>query len=162
MGFAPLLIGAAVFILAGAVVFYTAFGGDGGDETASTAEGGDVLVLAGAPHTVRHSNAALPSSSSPQADGLPTLVWFSGTWCTFCHQMEPFAYDTAGEFVSRMHFVEKSVDHDRDATGRYGVRGTPTFVLIDAKGEEIARFAFQADAESFAAAIESGLEKAGV
>ena len=121
----------------------------------------DVRVLQGAPHTVQHSTVSLPSSANPRSDGLPTLVWFSGTWCHFCFEMETFAYDTAAQFAGSVHFVEKSVDHDRNAAGKYGVRGTPTFVLIDAKGGEIARFGFQRDKAAFAAAIAASLGQAG-
>ncbi len=128
---------------------------------AREASGGEVQVYTGGVHTVYHSPAPLPSSDAPRGDGKPTLVWFSGTWCTFCERMEPFAIETAESFSERMVFVEKSVDHDRSAASRYGVRGTPTFVLIDAGGNEVARFHFQGSAQDFAAAIEAALGQAG-
>lgn len=121
--------------------------------------GGDVRVLTGSHHTVYHSVAPLPTSSAPRADGKPTLVWFSGTWCEYCERMEPFAHETASSFTSRLAFVEKSVDDDRAAAARYGVRGTPTFVLVDAGGKEIARFGFQATASAFAQTIEAALAR---
>lgn len=124
------------------------------------AGGGEVRVLTGSRHTVYHSAAPLPTESNPRADGRPVLVWFSGTWCDFCERMEPFAHPTASRFSERLVFLEKSVDHDRSAAVRYAVRGTPTFVLIDAAGREIARFGFQATAEAFAAAIEAALQRA--
>jgi predicted DsbA family dithiol-disulfide isomerase len=58
-----------------------------------------------------------------------------------------------------MVFVEKSVDDDRNAASRYGIRGTPTFVLIDAAGQEVTRFGFQRDEQSFVTAIESALAR---
>ena len=60
-----------------------------------------------------------------------------------------------------MHFVEKSIRQDRNSTGRYAVRGTPTFVLIDAQGRELDRFGFLREADSFAARIEASLQLGG-
>ena len=54
--------------------------------------------------------------------------------------------------------MEKDIAGDGIAP-KYGVRGTPTFVLIDAKGAEIDRFNYQPTAPEFAARIEQGLRK---
>ena len=128
---------------------------------AREASGGEVQVYTGSAHTVYHSTAPLPVAAAPRDDGKPTLVWFSGTWCTFCERMESFALATAEGYGARMTFVEKSVDHDRSAASRFGVRGTPTFVLIDAAGNEVARFHYQRSPQDFAAAIEAALGQAG-
>ena len=125
----------------------------------ANAAGAEVKVLTGSHHTVYHSMAPLPTSASPRADGRPTLVWFSGTWCESCEQMEPYAHATASKFTDRMVFAEKSVDDDKAAASRYAVRGTPTFVLIDANGKEIGRFGFQTSEAAFAAAIEGALKR---
>lgn len=161
-------IGAAVAtgVLAVVVLAVQAAGRQTVEDPAITAlarenAGTDVRVLTGTHHTVYHSAAPLPSTAAPRADGRPTLVWFSGTWCEFCERMEAFAHETASTFADRLAFVEKSVDDDRAAAGRYGVRGTPTFVLIDAGGKEIARFGFQATESAFAQAIEAALARAG-
>lgn len=161
------LIGAAVVLVVGAVGFMavsaTNHKSEADPATATLARensGGDIQVLTGSRHTVYHSTAALPTAQTPRADGKPTLVWFSGTWCEYCEQMEPFAHETASQFNGRVAFVEKSVDDDRGAAAAYGVRGTPTFVLIDANGRELARFGFQSTAAAFAKAIESSLARA--
>lgn len=119
--------------------------------------GTSIEVHRGSAHTVFHSTARLPSADEPSPDRRPTLVWFSGTGCHYCEQMGPFAHETAAAFAEQMRFVEKSVDHDRSAAAQYGVRGTPTFVLIDRSGRELTRFYFQANAAGFAEAIESAL-----
>jgi thiol-disulfide isomerase/thioredoxin len=122
--------------------------------------GGPVEALTGSRHTVYHSAAALPDETHPRADGRPTLIWFSGTWCDFCERMDPFAYDVMAAYRERAVFVEKSVDHDRNAAARYGIRGTPTFVLIDAAGNELTRFGFQPTAGLLGATIEQALDGA--
>jgi thiol-disulfide isomerase/thioredoxin len=124
---------------------------------AANAAGQPIETHTGTRHTVYHASTPLPTAESPRADGRPTLVWFSGTWCEFCEQMDPFAHATASTFQDRLVFVEKSIDHDRQARGRYGIVGTPTFVLIDAAGNELGRFGFQRDRASFTAAIEQSL-----
>jgi thioredoxin-related protein len=75
--------------------------------------------------------------------------------------MEPYAHAVMAQYRDRAVFVEKSIDHDRDAALRYGVRGSPTFVLIDASGNEIVRFGFQPTAEQFSQVIEQALTAAG-
>ena len=137
----------------------TSGGGDASQETipASAGGGGETAVISGSVHTVRHYNGALPTGSNPRNDGLPTLVWFSVTWCHFFLHMSDFAYPVAEEFQEQLVFLEKSVDHDRDAALRFRVRGTPTFVMLDPTGEEVGRFNFQNDAVGFRQAIEAAL-----
>ncbi len=156
--------GIGLVLLLGAVFFTAGEPLPSDPVTASLASanaGTDITVYRGRAHTVYHSSAPLPTSEAPRADGQPTLVWFSATWCTVCERMEPFAHETASAVRGEVSFVEKSVDHDRSAASRYGVRGTPTFILIDAAGRELSRFHAQLDAASFAAAIESAISQAG-
>ena len=149
----------ALVLFGGVAAWALTSGGDGIQEAipASAGTDGETTVINGSVHTVRHYNGELPSGSNPRGDGLPTLVWFSGTWCHFCHHMSDFAYPVAEEFDERLVFVEKSVDHDRDAALRFRVRGTPTFVMLDPSGEEVGRFSFQNDAVDFRQAIEAAL-----
>lgn len=133
------------------------------DLTALAAQSGrgEVRVITGSRHTVYHAEDPLPERATPRADGQPTLVWFSATWCEFCEQMDPFVHEVGSTFDERMVFVEKSVDHDRRAADRYGIRGTPTFVMLDAAGNEQSRFHYQSSAADFAAAIEAALVGVG-
>lgn len=116
---------------------------------------GPIEVYTGSQHTVYHATEPLPTQASPRGDGKPVLVWFSGTWCSFCKQMEPFAHQNANEYTGQFAFMEKSVDHDRDAAARFGVRGTPTFVFMTKTGEQVDRFSSIRDAESFRAKLDS-------
>ena len=50
-----------------------------GDSVEQDSDSGDIRVFSGSAHTVYHSTKPLPTSSAPQAEGKPTLVWFSGT-----------------------------------------------------------------------------------
>ena len=117
--------------------------------------GTPIEVFTGPDHTVYHSAAALPSSSSPRADGKPTLAWFTNTNCGRCEDMK-FAHTVAAEFRGRLVFIEKATDRDT-AAATLGVTAVPAFVLLDARGTELARFGYLADAAALKRAIESAL-----
>ncbi len=123
---------------------------------AATNAGGPVQAFTGSQHTVYQSVAPLPTADSPRSDGKPTLVWFSSTGCGDCHRMEGFVEQTAQQFASSAVFVEKSTDRDASAQ-RYGVTSPPVFVLIDARGKELARFGYQATSAAFSTAITNAL-----
>lgn len=171
--FVPLVLAGLVAVLVGAYVVgagssaspeeqaVAAARASAAEELAAANALGAVRRYSGTHHTVFHSTVPLPDGRVPPPDARPTLVWFSGTWCEYCEQMEPFAHSTAAALGGRVRFVEKSIDHDRSAAARYGVRGTPTFVLIDAAGREISRFFFQPTPQAFTAAIEAALKRAG-
>ena len=149
-----------------ALVLITGSGGTLEDPAATALarelSGGEVRVYTGSVHTVYHSTDPLPTREAPSTDQRPTLVWFSGTWCPFCADVEPWVWEAASSVSHQIRFVEKSVDHDRAAARRYGVRGTPTFVLIDDVGEEIARFFYQGSSGDFVAAVEVAVAGADV
>lgn len=154
--------GAVALVIAGAAALVIRGPGQSVEDPsiaalAEASSGGPVTALRGSAHTVYHSTLPLPTAAVPRPDGKPTLVWFSGTWCEVCRRMEPFVYPAVRPYADRLVFVEKSVDHDRAAAVRYGVRGTPTFVLVDATGDEVARFYYQPSAASFVQSIEGAL-----
>ncbi len=160
--------GVVAVLLVGAVAIYVA-SGKHSTANAATVEvarsnaGGEVQAHTGPNHTVYEALAPLPTAASPRADGKPTLVWFSATTCEFCEKMQSFAHETAQGFTNRMSFVEKGLDAGGAAdASRYRIQGTPTFVLIDAKGKEITRFFFASSSAEFAAAITAALQRAGV
>ena len=127
------------------------------EQLARANAGTDITVYSGRAHVVYHSDPPLPSTALPRASGQPTLVWFSAVWCPICERMAPFVHETASRYTDQLVFIEKSVDEDRDSSNRYGVRGTPTFIMLDAAGREVTRFHRQTDAASFAFAIEQAL-----
>ncbi|MGD9714514.1 MAG: TlpA family protein disulfide reductase, partial [Thermomicrobiales bacterium] len=118
-----------------------------------------VRVLTGGVRIVHHSNAPLPTEKDPGPDGLPILVWFSATWCTTCASMDSFAPDVLSSFEGRLVSIEKSIDHDKTSVDRYSIRGTPTFLLIDATGREVGRFNYVGSAEALRQAIEQAIAR---
>ena len=121
---------------------------------------GDVRVLAGGIHTVNHSLRPLPTASEPRPDGLPTLVQFGATWCEVCHAMEGVMARVRRDTVGRVAIVEKDVDTDPGLARRFAVRGTPTFVVLDARGRELGRLPPDLDAGRFLANLDRVIARA--
>lgn len=111
-------------------------------------------MLTGGIHTVRHALGPLPSATDPRPDGLPVLVQFGATWCEACHAMEGVMSQVRQDAAGRIAVVEKDVDTDPALARRFGVRGTPTFVALDARGKELGRLPPDFDARRFLANLE--------
>lgn len=114
--------------------------------------GSEVVAIRGPEHTAYHSLAPLPTEDAPRPDGRPTLVFFSAPACALCERMQ-FVHRLMASERQRLVFVEKSVDRD-PVSGRYGIRETPAFVLIDAAGREVGRFGPISDEAAFRAKVE--------
>lgn len=125
---------------------------------AQESAGGPIQVFTGTKHTVYQSMGVLPTAAKPRADGLPTLVWFTTTSCSSCRTMDAFTYAIAHDYLGRLVFVEKAVDRSTDAA-RFNVVSSPTFVLIDASGNQLARFGFEPTAAALKQAIDAALAK---
>lgn len=108
---------------------------------------GDVTAITGTGHTVYHSTRPLPDAKAPQADGMITLAWFTNATCTECEK-ELFVHQVMAGYRKSVVFVEKAVDRDTSAA-RLGVKQVPTFVWLDAEGNEMGSFGAVANEEQF-------------
>jgi protein disulfide-isomerase len=73
------------------------------------------------------------------------LVDFSADWCPPCIVMKHDVWpDDAVEHTVSQSYVPLLIDVDRDSTvtGRYGVHGIPTILVLDATGQVIRRGSF--------------------
>ena len=79
---------------------------------------------------------ALIATPSGDATGEPLLLDFHASWCGPCQQMRP-----AIETLIQKGYQVKSVDVDQspDLAARYQVQNVPTFIVVDAAGEPLAR-----------------------
>jgi len=57
----------------------------------------------------------------------PVAVMFHSPSCAFCHQMEPYFRNFAGEYRDSVVFVKIDILKNPWTAERYGVRSTPTF-----------------------------------
>lgn len=85
------------------------------------------------------TTAAVKNRITVPAENELTLAWFSATWCEICKTMRPFINQVVAEFPN-VHLEEHDVDQEAALAQRFRVRGTPTFVFINAADKEILRF----------------------
>lgn len=57
----------------------------------------------------------------------PVAIMFYSPTCAFCHQMEPYFRNFAGEYRSSVIFARINIITSQWTAERYGVRSTPTF-----------------------------------
>jgi thiol-disulfide isomerase/thioredoxin len=134
-----------------------------GDRTGGIASGGG----GGRPAAPEFSLERLDGGefSLTEARGRPVVLNFWATWCGPCHVETPVKKRLASELGDRVHFVgvnlttseagvgevrryaeELDIDYPivLDERGevqqRYGVRGTPTTYIVDARGRVVHRF----------------------
>lgn len=69
-------------------------------------------------------------------DGRPSVIDFSATWCGPCQKMKPVFHKLAKEFKDEYNFITIDIDEYPELASKYHIQAVPTFVFIDADGEE--------------------------
>ena len=94
------------------------------------------------------------------AENKPVLVDFGATWCTACKELEHNTFPNPGVRTEAQRFVAIHVDAtDDDAPDtkrlqeKYKVVGLPTVIMLDAAGNEVARFNEFVGPDKFIAAM---------
>lgn len=67
--------------------------------------------------------------------GAPTLLYFWATWCIPCNLMKRAIGKAAETLEGKAKVAMINVDQAPDLLEKFGVRGTPTFILV--KGEQV-------------------------
>ncbi|WP_321507575.1 thioredoxin family protein [uncultured Methanoregula sp.] len=62
--------------------------------------------------------------------GKPVAVMFYSPACSFCHQMEPYFRNYAGEYGERVLFIRLNILSSPWTSERLGVRSTPVFMFF--------------------------------
>jgi thioredoxin 1 len=78
-------------------------------------------------------------SSEALNDSLPTVVDFFATWCGPCKKMDPIVEQLKEEYAGKVNFVSIDVDKYPYDAQRFGVDAMPTFVFLNADGDEVDR-----------------------
>ncbi len=108
-------------------------------------------------------SAKLPDFKADAAlEGAPTVLFFTATWCGFCHQMERTTLSNASVRSRLEPFGRIKLDFDQqtDLVARYQITGVPAFVMVNARGEEIARLVGMTEPDPFRGWLEDGKTRA--
>lgn len=89
-------------------------------------------------------NAALEEAAAVDR---PVLLRFTAEWCLPCQVMDKNVFpDESVQSALLQRAIPVKIDIDqsanRELAARYGIRGIPTMVLVDAQGHELARGGF--------------------
>lgn len=88
---------------------------------------------------------------------LPVVLEFEADWCPFCRQMKPIVASVALEHRNTFIIGKLDIDENRQTTGKYKVKGIPTYVVFR-DGAEVARFAGAMPKEVFVKRILDALK----
>jgi thiol:disulfide interchange protein len=103
--------------------------------------------------------AALSRASS---DHKPVMVDFYTDWCGWCKRLEGTTLTDARVLRALDRFVVVKLNAEKDGrpeADRFGVRGYPTIVFLDATGKEIGRIPGYLEADGFLQELEDAIKK---
>jgi len=87
------------------------------------------------------------------------FVDFYADWCGPCKMMMPVLEKVSEELSSEgVQFVKINADNERELSAEFGVRGIPTFVLID-NGEVVERFSGVRSQQDITESVKTSLIK---
>ena len=69
---------------------------------------------------------------------LPVLLEFSSPYCLYCQRFQPTLEKLAREVSDRVRVGITDIETNRMTAARYGVRATPTLLIVD-RGKELDR-----------------------
>jgi len=129
--------GVLLLVVTGLLVHGAAQGWDG---SASPAAGPAEQPAASSQAPLLAAADPPPASRPPEA--LPLMVEIYAEGCPICQRMEPLVdrlLSQCDERGVRVRKVDVSRPENRHLASRYRVLGVPTFLFLDAQGEEVAR-----------------------
>jgi thiol-disulfide isomerase/thioredoxin len=98
-------------------------------------------------------------SSEPDTVAL-TFLEFYDPACPFCQEMEGTVEDLRRDYEDRLEsfeIIDITTDEGLEKVDEYGIFLTPTFVLLDADGEELDRITGAAPKETMVDFVERGI-----
>lgn len=109
------------------------------EQTAQVAEAQTTGKQENGSGQAQNSAGSDSSTVASESAGMPTVIDFYATWCGPCKAIAPLFDMLKGEYSSKIKFVSVDVDQDIAMAGKYKIEAMPTFVFLDAEGNEIDR-----------------------
>ena len=127
-------------------------------------------VLAAAPTRVHWTDFG-NGLALAESEGKPLIVTFVASWCGYCQKMDRTTWTEPQVIAKLAGLVAVRVDVDEtaprngyagaDLASRYGIRGTPALMLIDAAGRALARADGYRDGPQTLTWLETALQRHG-
>lgn len=91
--------------------------------------------------------------------GMPVFIDFYAPWCHPCQLVSPVIEEAAALLDNKVKFVKVNIDADMEIPRSFGIRGIPSYVLIN-RGATVAAgiVSTTSTAESLKQLIESKLQ----
>ena len=83
------------------------------------------------------------------SNGKPSIVDFTASWCGPCQRMKPIFYSLSDDFKDEYNFISIDIDENPELANKYQVQAVPTFVFLDADGNEGNRITGMISKEEF-------------
>ena len=96
-----------------------------------------------------------------QKNKLPMMMHFTANWCGWCKKLEKEVYVVPEVIKLSQNFVCAKVDFDKEKelVKQYGMKGIPTIIFTNSKGEEVHRIGGYMPADSFIEEMNKALKK---
>ncbi len=92
-----------------------------------------------------------------EAENRDVFIYFWTEWCAPCRQLESIAFADSALAAAINEFVPLKLDAEAgegvDLNARYEIRGYPTFLFLNAEGEELGRVEGTRTNENYVTAI---------
>lgn len=85
------------------------------------------------------AHAAAVIQGDEAIEGLPTVIDFYATWCGPCQMIAPVFDNLKEDYEGKVNFKRVDVDEDAAMAEKYKISAMPTFVFLNAEGEETDR-----------------------
>jgi thiol:disulfide interchange protein len=137
-------------------------------QTNSAAGGGSFQTRAGhpqAPGAIAHGNLRFVDSyevglRQASTDGRPLLLFFTASWCQYCHQMAEEAFTNPQVVRLADRFVCVLVDADRtpELCQKFQVKGYPTIQFLSPGGTALGRVVGKQPGHQLMMAMQAALQ----